>query len=139
MATLLTAPGRSRNMAAIRSKDSRPEMAVRRTVHKAGFRFRLHAKDLPGRPDLVFPRYRVAAFVHGCFWHGHQCQIAAPARSNVSYWHPKIAGNVARDRRTSRRLRAAGWSVAVIRECRLERETQRLLRQLNMLRAQDNG
>ena len=122
-----TSPERSRNMAAIRSRDTQPELFVRRTVHAAGFRFRLHESDLPGRPDLVFPRYGVVAFVHGCFWHGHTCKEAKRPRSNLSYWNPKIDGNVARDRRTAAKLRRAGWQVITIRECKLDSGTARLI------------
>jgi DNA mismatch endonuclease (patch repair protein) len=91
---------------------------------------------LPGRPDLVFPRFRIAAFVHGCFWHGHVCREAKPPRSNTEYWSPKIAGNMRRDRRSANRLRASGWTVVTIRECELERGTTRLIRLLNNLSSQ---
>lgn len=121
-------------MAAIRSRDTKPEMSVRRAVHAAGFRFGLHRKDLPGRPDLVFPRYGVVAFVHGCFWHGHICREAKRPISNRSYWTPKIEGNMARDRRAVARLRRAGWTVVVIRECRLRAGTDALIRRLTLLR-----
>lgn len=126
---------RSRNMAAIRSRDTKPEMFVRTRVHKAGYRFRLNVKDLPGTPDLVFPRLRLAVFVHGCFWHGHVCKEAKPAKSNASYWSPKIAGNMKRDRRSANRLRRCGWTVAIIRECDLERGVNRLLGKLSYLKA----
>ena len=124
---MATSPERSRNMAAIRSRDTKPELFVRRNVHAAGFRFRLHQRDLPGRPDLVFPRYDVVTFVHGCFWHGHTCKEAKRPRSNLSYWNPKIDGNVARDKRTAARLRRAGWQVITIRECKLDSGTARLI------------
>jgi len=121
---------RSRNMAAIRSTDTKPELFVRRAAHAAGFRYRLHRRDLPGRPDLVFSRYRLVAFVHGCFWHGHVCKEAKPPRTNLTYWQPKIAGNVARDRRSVAKLRRAGWRVVVIRECELSAGTRRLINRL---------
>ena|SRR5581483_8263635 len=123
-------PDRSRNMAAIRSTNTRPELFVRSAVHAAGRRFRLYRVDLPGKPDLVFPRFRVVAFVHGCYWHGHVCREARPARTNRAYWGPKIANNVLRDERNARRLRRAGWSVVTIRECQLEAGVRRLLRLL---------
>src|SRR5262245_10983930 len=81
---------RSRNMSAIRAEHTRPEVSLRRLVHAAGFRYRLHRKDLPGRPDLVFPRYRLAVFVHGCFWHAHTCRDGHIPRSNTAYWSEKI-------------------------------------------------
>lgn len=121
---------RSRNMAAIRSVDTKPEMEVRRRVHKAGFRYALHRRDLPGRPDLVFSRYGVVAFVHGCFWHGHVCKEARPPRSNLAYWGPKIAANRVRDMKAARRLRQAGWSIITIRECNIPGGTKRLIRRL---------
>lgn len=124
-------PERSRNMAAIRSSDTKPEMAVRRVVHAAGFRYRLHRSDLPGRPDLVFPRYRLVAFVHGCFWHGHQCKKGHTPRTNVDYWTPKIAANMARDERSAGKLRRAGWAVVVIRECATAAGILRLLSRLD--------
>lgn len=136
MATLIPpSESRSRNMSAIRSRDTRPEMFVRHAVHAAGFRFRLHRKDLPGKPDLIFPAARVAAFVHGCFWHGHVCREARMPRSNLSYWAPKIARNMARDRASARALRRSGWNVVIIRECGLKSGTQRLLRVLGESRA----
>lgn len=118
MADRLTAEQRSKNMSRIRSKDTRPEMVVRRLVHAMGFRYRLHAKSLPGKPDLVFPVKHKAILVHGCFWHSHRCQEGRRSpKSRVEYWGPKIARNVARDRRNRRRLRSLGWSVLVVWEC----------------------
>ena len=125
---------RRRNMAAIRSKDTKPEMHVRRRVHAAGFRFRLHRRDLPGRPDLTFPRYRLAVFVHGCFWHGHECRRAHRPRTNTAYWGPKIAANMVRDQRNASSLTRDHWEVFIVRECTLDADTARLLRQLGALR-----
>ncbi|MFM7059080.1 MAG: very short patch repair endonuclease [Planctomycetota bacterium] len=109
---------RSRNMARIRSKDTRPEIAVRRLVHRLGYRFRLHQTDLPGRPDLVLKRHGRVIFVHGCFWHCHNCRYGAvtPA-TNSEFWEAKRAANVARDRRNRRRLKDLGWNVLVVWEC----------------------
>ena len=93
MADKLTATERSRNMASIRSKGMKPELAVRKAAHALGFRFRLHRKDLPGKPDLVFPKYRAVIFVHGCFWHQHpepRCLDGRPPKSNLGYWQPKL-------------------------------------------------
>ena len=121
-------------MAAIRNKDTKPEMYVRRRVHAAGFRFRLHRGELPGRPDLVFPRYQLAVFVHGCFWHGHDCERAQRPRTNTGYWGPKIEGNVMRDQRAAYSLEQEQWDVFTIRECTLEQDTARLVRRLEGLR-----
>lgn len=109
---------RSKRMSLIRSKDTKPEMLVRRMVHRMGFRFRLHRKDLPGRPDLVFPSRHAIILVNGCFWHGHDCQKGRRhPKTNVEYWEGKIAGNVARDRVSIAALEAAGWRVLTVWEC----------------------
>jgi DNA mismatch endonuclease, patch repair protein len=120
MADKLTAAERSRNMASIRSKGMKPELAVRKASHRLGFRFRLHRKDLPGKPDLVFPKYRAVIFVHGCFWHQHaepSCLDGRPPKSNLTYWHPKLARNAARDKASRAQLEAEGWRVLVVWEC----------------------
>jgi len=107
-------------MRSIKSKDTKPELLVRRLLHAMGFRYRLHARDLPGSPDIVFRKKRAVIFVHGCYWHGHACKVAGkPAQSNVSYWGPKIERTRARDIRTRAALEADGWRVCVIRECEL--------------------
>lgn len=126
--------GRRRNMAAIRSKDTKPERIVRSMVHRAGYRYRLHEQRLPGRPDLVFPRFRLVAFVHGCFWHGHECSVGQRPRSNTGYWGPKIDRTISRDQQSSRALRGAGWRVSIIRECTFDRDVNRLLSRLGRLR-----
>lgn len=111
---------RSEIMALIRSKDTQPELIVRKLVWAMGRRYRLHVARLPGRPDLVFRRDRKAVFVHGCFWHQHaRCAVARMPRSQLAYWKPKLEGNRERDRRNVRRLRRAGWRVLTIRECEL--------------------
>lgn len=111
---------RSEIMALIRSKDTQPEIAVRKLVSAMGLRYRLHVSDLPGRPDLVFRRIRKIVFVHGCFWHQHaRCRVARLPRSRLAYWRPKLDGNRKRDQRNVRRLREAGWKVLTIRECEL--------------------
>lgn len=105
-------------MALIRSKNTKPEMVVRRLAHKLGFRFRLHRKDLPGRPDMSFPSRRAVVLVNGCFWHGHDCPKGRRhPKSNTSYWEAKIAGNVARDMMSSANLQALGWRVMIVWEC----------------------
>lgn len=111
---------RSANMRAIRSKDMRPELAVRSLVHKLGYRFRLHRKDLPGKPDLVFPSQRKVIFVNGCFWHAHDCKISHAPKSNLQYWGPKLERNRARDEKNIGALRADGWETMVIWECELK-------------------
>lgn len=111
---------RSRIMRAVKAADTGPEMAVRRMVHRMGYRFRLHRRDLPGTPDLVFPRLRKVIFVHGCFWHGHDCARGARApRTNAEYWRGKIARNRTRDALSAVALKAQGWRAAVVWECEL--------------------
>ena len=104
-------------MSRIRSKDTKPELVVRSIVHRLGYRFRLHRKDLPGRPDIVLPRHRKIILVQGCFWHGHTCKLASKPKANSSYWAGKIAGNSARDARNIALLRDAGWQVMEVWEC----------------------
>lgn len=104
-------------MARIRSKDSAPELLVRRLIHQSGFRYRLHRHDLPGRPDMVFPGRRKIIFVHGCFWHSHDCHLAHQPGSHSEYWTPKLERNKARDKANREKLRAQGWDVLVIWEC----------------------
>ena len=108
---------RSENMRRIRSKGMLPELAVRSMVHRMGFRFRLHRKDLPGKPDLVFASRRKVIFVHGCFWHAHDCNIAHKPKSNAGYWGPKLTRNQMRDTKNIEALTAAGWKTLVIWEC----------------------
>jgi DNA mismatch endonuclease, patch repair protein len=122
MADSLTKKQRSANMSRIRSKNTNPEMVVRELVQAIGFRFRPHHSGLPGKPDLVFPRHRKAAFVHGCFWHHHRCTEGQRApKSRLEYWGPKITGNVRRDRLNLRRLRRLGWAILVVWECQTVR------------------
>lgn len=109
---------RSEMMASVRGRDTAPELAVRRIAHGMGLRFRLHRKDLPGRPDLVFPKHRLAVFVHGCFWHRHKgCRFASIPKSRIAFWTEKFAANVARDARQEAALRELGWRVLVIWQC----------------------
>lgn len=112
---------RSRTMRAVKSKDTKPEIAVRRAVHGLGFRFRLHRKDLPGSPDLAFPSKRKAIFVHGCFWHGHSCARGARApKTNTGYWTEKVARNRKRDKTVARLLAEIGWKRLVLWECEIK-------------------
>ena len=107
-------------MAAIRGADTKPEMMIRRGLHARGFRFRLHDRRLPGRPDLIFPKYRAVLFVHGCFWHGHDCHLFKWPGTQEDFWREKIGSNVARDRANIVALREAGWRVGVVWECALK-------------------
>jgi len=114
---------RRRTMQAVKSKDTAPEMTVRRIVHRMGYLFRLHRKDLPGKPDLVFPGMHKAIFVHGCFWHGHNCTRGARVpQNNQIYWLNKISRNRARDRKNVKDLLATGWKSLVVWECALLNE-----------------
>ena len=126
---------RSRMMSGIQSKNTKPEMLVRRYLHAQGFRYRLHTRELPGSPDLVLPKYRVVIFVHGCFWHRHaSCRFATQPSSNIERWETKFQINVERDARNVAALQATGWRVLVVWECELKREPlhrlQRLAREI---------
>lgn len=117
----LTPAERSAVMARIRGKDTQPELAVRRILFGLGYRYRLHAKGLPGRPDLVFPIRRKVIFVHGCFWHGHSCLGGRLPATRSDFWTAKISGNKRRDRRNRAALRRLGWEALVVWECSLRR------------------
>ena len=118
MADIVDKATRSRMMSGIRGSNTKPELLVRRFLHRAGLRYRLHDRRLPGRPDLVFPKYRTVVEVRGCFWHQHPgCRFAYMPQSNNKFWATKLAGNVARDQRNEEALRSLGWRVVVIWEC----------------------
>lgn len=118
MADPLSPARRSANMRAIRSKDTKPELVVRRLIFGMGRRYRLHRRDLPGRPDIALIGRRQAVFVHGCFWHQHPgCREGRPPRTRPEYWGPKLARNVERDRDAERRLEEQGWRVLTVWEC----------------------
>ncbi|WP_168795966.1 very short patch repair endonuclease [Paraburkholderia aromaticivorans] len=117
----LTPRERSERMARVKAKNTKPELAVRSLVHRMGFRYRLHGKGLPGRPDLVFARRRKAIFVHGCFWHRHQgCRLARLPKTRLDFWLPKLDANAARDRKVERQLAELGWKIMVIWECEVK-------------------
>lgn len=118
MVDQITSEARSRNMARVRGKNTEPEMRGRRLLHALGYRFRLHRRDLPGSPDLVFPGRRAVVFVHGCFWHRHEgCRLASTPKSNEAFWQAKFGRNVERDARKKRELQALGWRVLVVWQC----------------------
>jgi DNA mismatch endonuclease (patch repair protein) len=120
MSDVVSSEKRSRMMSGIRGKDTKPELAVRRYLHSRGYRFRLHRKDLPGRPDIVLPKYNAAIFVHGCFWHRHKdCRFAYNPKSKIEFWQAKFAGNVKRDEEARQALLDLGWRVMLIWECGL--------------------
>ncbi|MGD2131347.1 MAG: very short patch repair endonuclease [Maricaulaceae bacterium] len=120
---VFTPAQRSAVMARVKSKNTKPEMLVRRAAHALGYRFRLHRKDLPGAPDLVFASRRAVIFVHGCFWHGHDCARGARMpKANAAYWRAKIARNRARDAASTQALEADGWRVLTVWECELKRD-----------------
>ncbi len=131
MADRVTAAVRSRMMSAVRGKNTAPERAVRAALFAAGYRYRLHRKDLAGSPDIVLPRHRLAVFVHGCFWHGHECPKGRRPTSNVDFWNPKLDRNMARDRNNRTRLEAVGWKVVVVWECDVPQGIAALLETLD--------
>lgn len=120
MADVLTPEQRQLNMSRIKGKDTKPEMLIRRGLHARGLRYRLHDRSLPGRPDLVFAKHLTALFVHGCFWHAHDCALSKLPATRQDFWRTKLAANAARDRRAVDALLAAGWRVLIIWECALQ-------------------
>lgn len=115
---------RSWLMSRVRGTDTGPELVVRTTLHKLGYRYRLYARDLPGKPDLVFPGRKRIVFVHGCFWHAHDCKLGrAQSKSNLFFWQQKMKANVARDSRNSQELRDLGWSIHTVWECEVKADT----------------
>ena len=128
MVDVLTPEQRRLNMSRIRGRDTKPEMILRRGLHALGLRFRLHRKDLPGRPDLVFPRYRAVIQVHGCFWHGHDCPMFKWPATRAEFWKEKIVGNRRRDRASLGALHESGWRVLVVWECALRGPRRRSVR-----------
>jgi DNA mismatch endonuclease (patch repair protein) len=139
MADTLTSARRSWNMSRIGGRNTAPELRLRSLLHRAGFRFRLHAKQLPGRPDVVLPVYRTAIFVHGCFWHRHSgCRNCSTPSTRREFWQEKFDGNTSRDARNRAALEEAGWVVRVIWECELKADAEDVVRRLtNELRGND--
>ena len=136
MTDVFSTSKRSEVMSRICGKDTRPELQVRSIVHRLGYRFRLHGKDLPGSPDLVLPRLKTVIFVHGCFWHRHRgCRYATTPSTRRAFWQAKFDANVDRDKRTSASLRHLGWSVITVWECQL-RKPDRVVARLERLLAE---
>lgn len=127
MADRVTREIRSKIMSAVGTRDTGAEMALRKALHRLGYRYRVAPVDLPGKPDLVFPARRKVIFVHGCFWHGHACRFGKLPKSRLEYWQPKIEANRRRDLKQRRKLRLLGWSSALVWECSLKRHFEREL------------
>lgn len=123
MADVVDKATRSRMMSGIRSKDTKPELLIRSALHKLGLRYRLHVRDLPGKPDLVFPKYRSVIFVHGCFWHGHNCRYFKWPGTRAEFWRRKILENCRRDTESNKRLKTARWRSTTVWECELKGQT----------------
>jgi len=131
MADSLSKEKRSWNMSRIRSKDTKPEKIVRSLLHRMGYRFRLHVKSLPGKPDIVLPKYKTVIFVHGCFWHRHNgCKYAYTPQSRVDFWNKKFADNIERFKAVKKTLTKLGWKVVIIWECQLDAAEKIILREL---------
>ncbi|WP_421445078.1 very short patch repair endonuclease [Agrobacterium tumefaciens] len=124
MADIVTAEVRSRMMSGIRGTNTKPELLLRKGLHAMGFRFRLHDRSLPGKPDIVLPRYKAVIFAHGCFWHGHDCHLFKWPSTRPEFWQAKIARNRAVDERTDAALTEAGWRQAIVWECALKGKTR---------------
>lgn len=120
MTDVHTPERRSKNMQAVRSKNTSPELLIRKLLFARGFRFRLHVGSLPGAPDIVLPKYRTVIFVHGCFWHGHDCYLFKLPQTRTDFWQAKIKANSERDLRNAETLRLAGWRVLSVWECALK-------------------
>lgn len=133
MTDVLTPKQRRRCMSAIKGKDTKPEIKVRRIIHAMGFRYRLHRKDLPGKPDLVFPRFKKVVFVNGCFWHLHNCRYGQVVpKTNFEFWRKKREGTVKRDKRALKELRQLGWETLVVWECQTRpKRSEWLMERLN--------
>lgn len=142
MADIFSKSKRSEVMKQIRSENTVPEVRVRRLLFSRGFRYRLYVKELPGHPDLIFPKYRIVVFVHGCFWHGHPCKIGSGSRrpkTNTEYWNKKIEGNVRRDDCNYVKLAEMGWKPMVVWECETRYEEMLLQKLAPLLEMKNNG
>lgn len=121
MADIVSQTVRSRMMAGIKCKNTRPEIVIRKQLHALGFRYLLHDRRLPGTPDMVLPKYHAAIFIHGCFWHGHGCSIFKWPSSNTEFWKNKINSNIARDNSNKQKLLIASWRIAIVWECAIRK------------------
>lgn len=130
MADIVSSEVRSRMMSGIRSKNTRPEILIRQGLHGRGLRFRLHCRELPGKPDIVFPKWKAVLFVHGCFWHGHHCHLFRMPATRRDFWEAKIAANAERDRMAMASLAATGWRIGTVWECGLKGKTRRVLSEI---------
>jgi DNA mismatch endonuclease (patch repair protein) len=119
MADIVDSATRSRMMAGIKGRNTKPEILIRKQLHRQGFRFRLHARDLPGKPDIVLPRYHAVIFVNGCFWHGHDCRLFKWPGTRQDFWHQKITRNRVKDQQSQEALLASDWRVGIVWECAL--------------------
>ena len=132
MADTISAERRSWNMSRIKARDTKPEMLLRSLLHREGFRFRLHAKNLPGKPDIVLPRYKTVIFVHGCFWHRHsECKNATMPSTRREFWEEKFNGNIRRDALNRLVLEEAGWKVFIVWECELKASASQVVEKLS--------
>ena len=137
MADTISPQRRSENMRRIRSKDMKPELQVRRLLHRMGYRYRLHRRNLPGHPDIIFPKIKKAVFVHGCFWHQHEdpaCRITRVPKSRLDYWAPKLKQNKERDAASASALADMGWKVFVVWECHVSEEKELRRKLVSFLR-----
>ena len=133
MADIFNKEKRSLIMSRIAGKDTKPEMIIRKALFSEGYRYRLHRKDLPGNPDIVFPNHKKVIFINGCFWHGHNCKKAALPTTNKSFWKKKLTGNKERDKRNLAKLKAMGWKSLVIWQCQIKKNTLEI--QINKVKA----
>ncbi|APX70397.1 MULTISPECIES: very short patch repair endonuclease [unclassified Brucella] len=130
MADIVSSDVRSRMMAGIRATNTKPELIVRRALHAGGFRYKLHDRSLPGKPDIVFPRYHAVLFIHGCFWHGHDCHLFRMPTTRPEFWLEKIKRNREVDQRVDEQLSGAGWRIGVVWECSMKGRTRRDLAEI---------
>jgi DNA mismatch endonuclease (patch repair protein) len=127
MADVVTKEKRSSMMAGIKGKNTRPEISIRKELYGRGYRYKLHSKDLPGKPDLVFPKYKAVVFVHGCFWHRHKCHLFKWPSTRLDFWEDKINGNAHRDEEHKHQLLAMGWKIIIVWECAVKGKSRQSL------------
>lgn len=125
MADVVSAQKRSEMMSGIQGKDTKPEILIRKALHRKGFRYKIHDKTLPGKPDLVFPKYGAVIQINGCFWHAHNCHLFKWPTTRPNFWKNKISGNKERDKRTIKKLQILGWRVLIVRECAIKGKYKR--------------